>query len=138
MQVAVPHQNTTCIVWYMHPFVKIKSDRVCPVNPLQPRPQGLTQCAQSTKSAVHVEPDLLSGRQVRQPVQVVNGTSVYRPRRSNDAERLQTGIAIVDNAIAQCLQVHPKLIVGRDLSQIPCANPQYFHCLDDALMYLGC
>ena len=121
----------------MHPFMKIESDRICPLNPFQSRPQGLTQYAQSAESAVHVEPDLLSGRQVRQPVQVVNGTSVYRPRRPHDAERLQTGITIGDDAIAQCLQVHPKLIVGRDLSQIPCANPQYFHCLDDALMYLG-
>src|SRR5271169_865989 len=108
MEVAVTHQNATCIVWYMHPFVKIESNRFCPLNPFQPRLQGVTQYAQSAESAVHVEPDFLRGRQVRQPIQVVNGASVYRPRRPNDAEWLQTGIAIADDAIAQCLQIHPK------------------------------
>ena len=81
-----------------------------------------------------MQPDAVSGGQIGQGLQIIEGPHIHRPRRRRDQERTETGLDVRLNTGLQGLDIHLEIPVQRNPSESVPPQSRHLHGPDDAGM----
>src|SRR5258708_4061109 len=101
MPLAVADHQEAGVIRHLPPFVEIERDRVRAFDSGEPRRECRRENSERTEGAVDVKPQPLYTAQRTQRREIIEGTNVHRPRRADDKEGMQTGLAIPSDPAAQ-------------------------------------
>src|SRR6202041_3881281 len=97
MQFAVAHQNESGIVRYLRPLVKVKGQRISPLDTFEPGSQLRNQHGQGPKCAVDMKPELLTRGNLGDSGKVVDSARVHRTSAAHHEKGLQSCCSIGGN-----------------------------------------
>ena len=114
----VAHEQRPVPIGEEQPFVRIESDGICSLDALQHLTPPLREHKEPSVRSVHVEPEALLLRRVRDAPQVVDGTGVGGPGTSHHQERLQPCLTVFGDSLLQDIQAQLVTAIGGYLANV--------------------